>query len=287
MQLVVLSGKGGTGKTTVAAAITRLAACPLAVDCDVDAANLHLLLGMRDLSSEDFSGSKVAELDDSRCVRCNRCGSVCRFDAIEYGMVDQLSCEGCGACVYACPYDALALVDQTIGQVFLTSTTWGHLSRAEMYPGADGSGKLVTRVREQAAEIADRASSPTILDGPPGIGCPVIATLTGCDAALLVLEPSYSSQHDFLRLLQLLHKFDIKTYACINRHDLSPDNCRELQQVCEQKGVPIVGLIPFDPLVMEAHRQLKSILDFEDSPAAEAIRQIWANLSKMIGVDQQ
>ncbi len=287
MQLVVLSGKGGTGKTTVAAALASLAACRLAIDCDVDAANLHLLLDGETLATEDFAGAKVAELDPGRCAGCNRCGEVCRFDAIDHGQVDELSCEGCGACVYVCPHDALSLVDETIGQVFLTKTDWGHLSWAEMEPGADGSGKLVTRVRAQGAEVANLREDLIILDGPPGIGCPVIATLTGCDAALLVLEASYSSQHDFLRLLQLLRKFEIQPYVCINRHDLSPHISGELQQLCAQEEVPIVGLIPFDPLVLTAHSELKSILDYRDSPAAQAIRQTWTSLSKMIGVDQQ
>lgn len=286
MQLVVISGKGGTGKTTIAAALAELFACQMTVDCDVDAANLQLLFGGKDLATEDFSGAKQAKLANSRCKSCNRCGEVCRFGAIRHGVVDDLLCEGCGACAHVCPQQALTLVEQVTGHVLLTETAFGLLSRAEMLPGADGSGKLVTKVRAQGFQAA---ADPEliILDGPPGIGCPAIATLTGCDAALVVLEPSYSGQHDFLRLLQLLRRFDVKAFACINRCDLSPELCQEISQTCAREEVPVIGLIPFDPLVSEAQRETKTILAFETSPAKEAIYAMWNRLRKLIGVNER
>jgi len=286
MQLVVISGKGGTGKTTIAAALAELFACRMTVDCDVDAANLQLLLGGEDLAEESFSGAKRAQLDSSRCQSCNRCGDVCRFGAILHGMVDDLLCEGCGACVHVCSQHALTMADQVTGRVLLTETPFGLLSRAEMFPGADGSGKLVAKVRAQGFQAAESAEL-VILDGPPGIGCPAIATLTGCDAALVVLEPSYSGQHDFLRLLKLLRRFEIKTYACINRHDLSPQLCQEISQTCTGEEVPVIGLIPFDPLVSEAQREAKTILAYEASPAREAIHTMGKRLQKLIGVNEQ
>ncbi len=286
MQLVVISGKGGTGKTTIAAALAELFTCPMTVDCDVDAANLQLLLGGQDLAAEEFSGAKQAQLDSSLCLACNRCGSACRFDAIEHGVVSSLHCEGCGVCVHVCPQHALTLVDQVTGSVLLTETAFGLLSRAEMLPGADGSGKLVTKVRAQGFQATDDPGL-IILDGPPGISCPAIATLTGCDAALVVLEPSYSGQHDFLRLLRLLRRFGIKAFACINRHDLSPELCQEISQTCAREEVPVIGMIPFDPLVSEAQRETKTILAYEASPAKEAIYTMWNRLRKLIGVNEQ
>jgi len=286
MQLVVISGKGGTGKTTIAAALAAMFACQMTVDCDVDAANLQLLLGGKDLTREDFSGAKQAKLDSIRCKCCNRCGEACRFGAIRHGVVDDLLCEGCGACVHVCTQDALTLVDQVTGSVLLTQTTFGLLSRAEMLPGADGSGKLVTKVRAQGFQAADDPEL-IILDGPPGIGCPAIATLTGCDAALVVLEPSYSGQHDFLRLLKLLRRFDIKAFACINRCDLSPELCQEITNTCAREEVPVIGMVPFDPLVNEAQRETKTILAYETSPAKEAIHAMGNRLRKLIGVKEQ
>lgn len=285
MQLVVLSGKGGTGKTTIAAALARLAECPLAVDCDVDAANLHLLLELKDLRRQPFSGGQLAELQPDRCQRCNLCGQVCRFQAVQSGQVDPWRCEGCGACVHGCPEQALRLREQVTGQVILTGTEWGWLSRAELRPAASGSGRLVTAVRGQSWEVAE-TDDLVILDGSPGLGCPVMASLTGCTAALVVLEPTRSSRHDFQRLLGLLRRFGLQTYACINRYDLSPELTAELRESCQAEGIPLLGLIPDDPQVLIANRRLRCIVSYADSPAAVAIRRLWSELSEKIGVTQ-
>jgi MinD superfamily P-loop ATPase len=230
------------------------------------------------------SPGKLAEPSGAACVGCNQCGQTCRFQAVDHGRVNSLRCEGCGACVQACPVGALQLSDQVSGQVILTATEWGWLSRAELRPGASGSGKLVTAVRTQGFQVGE-TEDLVILDGSPGVGCSVMATLTGCDAALLVLEPSRSGEQDFLRLLDLLRRFHLDVYVCINRYDLNPDATAALQSRCAAEELPLLGLIPYDRLVLQANRRLKSILSFPDSPAAAAIRELWDQLRQLIGVN--
>ena len=275
MQLLIISGKGGTGKTTIAAALSELAQCDMVVDCDVEAANLYLLLQEREVRRASFEGSKKAQVDSSRCIECGACTEACRFGAINNGMVEPLRCEGCGLCVYLCPEQALHLIPQQTGEVVLSDTKWGSMVWADMIVGADGSGKLVTELRNQA-KGAEHALA--VLDGSPGIGCTVMASITGCDAALIVTEPTYSGLSDLSRISSLLKQFRVPSFVCINRYDLSLELTSELVKYCEAEGILLVGKIPYDPTVREAIGSLQGILAYPESPASQAIHHMWKSL---------
>lgn len=282
MEFLIVSGKGGTGKTTLAAVFAQLASSELVVDCDVEASNLHLLLARSEKSRQQFSGAKLATATANECIECGLCTSTCRFDAIENGKVDGLRCEGCGACVYVCPVDHLVLEDKITGETVLSTTDYGLMSRAEMEPGEEGSGKLVTEIR-RLGRLAAMEAPLTLLDGPPGIGCAVIASMTGVQMALVVAEASLSGLSDAERIIQLLQQMDVKTMLCINRADVSPELTQRLEQLCSEKGVILVGKIPYDKTVVEAQRQGRSLLEYPDSEATKAILAVWARLQGTIG----
>lgn len=282
MQLLIVSGKGGTGKTTLAATFAQLANSQLIIDCDVEASNLHLLLARSEKRRQPFSGAKVATELANECIQCGKCTSTCRFGAIQNGEVDDRRCEGCGACVFICPVQHLALSDIITGETILSSTDFGLLSRAEMEPGAEGSGKLVSEVRRQG-RLAAGAVSLTLLDGPPGIGCAVIASMTGCQMALVVVEASLSGLRDAERIIDLLQQMQVATSLCINRADVSPELTASLERLCADKAITLVGKIPYDPIVQMAQRQGHSLLDYPDSPATEAVLAVWERLQMQIG----
>ncbi|HBK84819.1 MAG TPA: (4Fe-4S)-binding protein [Firmicutes bacterium] len=282
MDLLIVSGKGGTGKTTLAATFSQLSNSKMIIDCDVEASNLHLLLARDDLERHPFSGAKLAQPLDNECTACGLCTATCRFGAIDNGIVDALRCEGCGACVFVCPVDHLVLQDATTGATVLSATDYGLMSRAEMEPGAEGSGKLVTEIRRQG-RLATKDVPLTLLDGPPGIGCAVIASMTGCQLALVVAEASLSGLSDAERIIDLLQQMDVQTLLCINRADISPELTKQLEQLCSNKDISLVGEIPYDPVVREAQRQGRSLLDYPESPATKAIVAIWDRLSEAIG----
>lgn len=285
MDLLIVSGKGGTGKTTLAATFSQLSGGELIIDCDVEASNLHLLLARGDLERHPFSGAKLAKEVNNECTSCGLCTATCRFGAIDNGIVDALRCEGCGACVFVCPVDHLVLEDATTGETILSATDYGRMSRAEMEPGAEGSGKLVTEIRRQG-RLAAKDVPCTLLDGPPGIGCAVIASMTGCQLALVVAEASLSGLSDAERIIDLLQQMAVQTLLCINRADISPELTKQLEQLCESKGVSLAGKIPYDSVVREAQRQGRSLLDYLESPATKAILAIWDRLNEAIGEEQ-
>lgn len=282
MQLLIVSGKGGTGKTTLAATFAQLANSQLIIDCDVEASNLHLLLARSEKRRQPFSGAKVATELANECIKCGKCTSTCRFGAIENGAVDVLRCEGCGACVFVCPVQHLTLSDAITGETVLTTTDFGLLSRAEMEPGAEGSGKLVTDIRRQGRFAAGDVPL-TLLDGPPGIGCAVIASMTGCQMALVVAEASLSGLKDAERIIDLLQQMQVATCLCINRADVSPELTARLERLCVDKAITLVGTIPYDPTVRDAQRQGRSLLDYHDSPATKAVLAVWEQLQTKIG----
>ncbi len=252
-QIVVISGKGGTGKTVVAASFVSFAADGVAVDGDVDASNLHLLLHPRVRQTHPFETGQVAVLDEALCTACGRCAEVCRFGAISRELkIDPLACEGCGLCGRVCPAAAIRMQKETNGAWFVSETDYGPLVHARLEAGAENSGKLVTRVRKAAREIAEREDRGTIIiDGPPGIGCPVMASLSGTDLAVVVTEPTLSGWHDARRVIRVAEHFRIGTCVVINKYDLNEEVCREIQEACAAGGIPVIGRIAFDPSVVE------------------------------------
>ncbi|MBF8984266.1 ATP-binding protein [Lutibacter sp. B2] len=279
MQLVVISGKGGTGKTTVTASFAYLNKESIKVDCDVDASNLNIVLQGEDIESSQFIGAKMAKINKGKCIKCGRCASVCRFDAIKDNQIIELKCEGCAACKVVCPVDAISLDDEVTGETIITKTDAGILSRAEMIVGAEGSGKLVTEVRKNAMKY-QKDNELVILDGTPGIGCAVMASITGCDVALIVIEPTQSGLNDFKRVLSLIDHFGVTPLACINKYDINEEMTLEIEKYCEDESVEVLGRIPFDPMVQIAVNELKPIICYEKSIAGEAIKNIWEKINK-------
>lgn len=279
MQLVIISGKGGTGKTTVAASFAYLSKESIKVDCDVDAANLHIVLQGKDIEKQSFVGAKVATIDQEKCIQCGICEKTCRFDAIQDYWVNPLKCEGCAACTIQCPTQAVYLTDEITGETIITDTDKGILSRAEMEIGAEGSGKLVTEVRKNAMKYR-KNNEWVILDGTPGIGCAVMASVTGCDAALIVVEPTQSGFQDFMRVLSLTKFFGVKSLVCINKYDINEEITLEMETFCEQEEIDLLGKIPFDPNVKNAVNALKPIVVYDESPAGKAIKMMWEKLNK-------
>ena len=276
-QLTILSGKGGTGKTTLTGSFAALAHNPVIADCDVDAPNLHLLLKPRIIKRQELEGSKKAVIDETKCTRCGKCEEYCRFDAIKELVVDPVLCEGCGVCVYVCPTEAVTLETNVDGFAFVSETDYGPMSHARLNPGQENSGKLVTLVRNNAKEIAEKKNNGLVLiDGPPGIGCPVIASITGVDLGLIVAEPTLSSIHDVERALDLLNHFRIHPLICINRYDLNEENTGRIKEFCAKKGVEVVGEIPFDPIITQSMVAGKPVIEYSpNSAVSKAIRETW------------
>lgn len=278
MVISVLSGKGGTGKTTVVAALSELAKKVIKVDCDVDAPNLYLFYKGMDMEKEIFYGGKKAKIDQSLCSRCGICQETCKFDAIKNDKVDTFHCEGCGACIIVCPQNAIVLLEEKTADSFITKTEKGIISRAVMGVGSDGSGKLVTHLRKNAKSF-EKDSDITIIDGSPGIGCAVIASITETDIALIVTEPTKSGLDDLKRILELAERFETQVMVCINKYDINPEMSVQIENYAKEKQLFVVGKIPFDKKVMESINTLKPIIEFENSPARKAIEEMWTQMN--------
>lgn len=281
MEIAVLSGKGGTGKTTVVAALSELAKKVMKVDCDVDAPNLSLFYKGQDIEKKNFYGGKKAKINQSLCINCEICEEVCKFGAIKNATIDAFVCEGCGACVLVCPQHAIKLEDEKTAHTFITKTEKGIISRASMEIGSDGSGKLVTYLRKNAKRF-EEADTITILDGSPGIGCAVIASITGAEIALIVTEPTKSGLNDLKRILELSEHFDTKVMVCVNKYDINLDMTAQIEAYVREKEIEVVGKIPFDQTVMESVNTLKPITEFEDSVARIAIEEMWTRMIRFI-----
>jgi len=286
-ELVVLSGKGGTGKTSVTASLAALAKQPVLADCDVDVSNLPLVLDPRQRRRETFTGGLCARIRSGHCIACGKCEELCRFDAIFFDgpgngrvprtfRVDPSACEGCGVCHYFCAEHALELLPADSGEWFVSDTRFGPLVHARVRPGQGNSGKLVTLVREQARAAAGASGRRLILiDGPPGIGCPVIASLTGATRILAVTEPTPSGEHDLERVLALGRHFRIPAWVCVNKHDLNPAMTARMERHATDLGATVVDRIPYDPAVTTAQRQGRPVVEYDHGPAATAITQLW------------
>jgi MinD superfamily P-loop ATPase len=280
-QVVVLSGKGGTGKTTVAGALIDLISDKAFADCDVDAPNLHLIhMPGSDVRCEPFYGYQVASIDPETCTGCGQCEALCRFDAIREGSVDPYLCEGCGVCEAFCPSKdsegrpAICLVDHVSGKTILSHVDGELFSSARLRMGSGASGKLVTQVRANLMEYIENEEW-VIIDGSPGIGCPVLASMTGADRVLIVAEPSISGLHDMRRIALTACGFDIPCTVCINKYRGDDGITPRIRAFCRDQGIPYAGEIPYDLLAVQAANQGRSVMEMRGSPAADAIRNIW------------
>jgi len=285
-EMTVISGKGGTGKTTVTASLAALTEGKVLADCDVDAADLHLLLEPEVHRVEDFHGGYAAEIRPDDCIACGRCADLCHFDAIEpvytegeeepsHYQVNDFTCEGCGLCGHVCPVDAIDMEYAVTGQSFISESRYGPMAHARLGIAEENSGKLVTRVRNRAAGLVGPAGADRILgDGSPGTGCPVIASISGVDAALIVTEPTVSGVHDLERVLQLTRHFGVPTSICINKSDLNPEQAARIRQIARTANAELVGEIPFDEQVNKALMEGKTVVEAGNGPAAEAIRDL-------------
>jgi MinD superfamily P-loop ATPase len=275
-EIVVLSGKGGTGKTVVVASLAALAENKVLCDCDVDAANLHLVLQPTVRETHEFWGLKVAVIDQEVCTGCGLCLDVCRFDAIEEFQVDPLACEGCGFCLHVCPEQAVTMVDSLEGHWYVSDTRYGPLVHARLGAGQENSGKLVAAVRQKARAIAkDKGSAYVLSDGPPGIGCPVISSLSGAELALIVSEPSLSAIHDLERVLAVCRHFGVEALVCINKYDLDEENSRRIEDYCREAGIDVGAKIPFDTVVSDSITQGVPVVEFGDGVVSERMEELW------------
>ncbi len=283
-ELVIISGKGGTGKTSVAASFAVLAAGRAVIaDCDVDAADIHLVLAPKIVESADFKGGHEAVILRAKCTKCGLCAERCRFGAVKLlpdgqYRVDPVACEGCGVCVRFCPADAIAFPERLCGEWMVSETRCGPMVHACLAVAAENSGKLVSIVRREARRIAEEKGLPLIVtDGPPGIGCPVIASMTGASQVLVVTEPTVSGEHDLERVLKLALFFEIPTSVCVNKWDINPEMTERIERKAEASGARVVGRIRYDRLVTAAQVQAKAVVE-TDAPSAADIRSVWEKL---------
>jgi MinD superfamily P-loop ATPase len=283
-ELVVISGKGGTGKTSIVASLYALAAHAVVADCDVDAADLHLILHPTVRHRWPFSGGKKAVIDAARCIGCGSCAEHCRFGAVRWAAdktnlraeVEFIACEGCGVCVDICPQQAISLVETVSGELFISDTRHGPMSHARLDPAQGNSGKLVSLVRQEAKALSDAHHCELLFcDGSPGIGCPVIASIAGADRVLVVTEPTLSGLHDFERVALLCQGFNIKTGLCINKADINPVVSGRIEAAAAALGIPMLGSICYDESITTAQVKQRAVVENGDSPAAKDLRALW------------
>ncbi len=293
-ELVVISGKGGTGKTSLVASLAALAKNVVLADCDVDAADLHLLADPRVMQREAFTGGKRARIDASLCTACGQCKELCRFDAIQLDgpgnmafaatyQVDAMACEGCGVCAWFCPSQAIELKPVVNGEWFVSDTRFGPMVHARLGAAQENSGKLVSLVRTTAKRIAEEhCADLIIIDGSPGIGCPVIASITGADLALVVTEPTPSGLHDMERVAGLARHFGIPTAVCINKWDLNAEMSSLIEAKAREQRMTLVGRVRYDRTVTEAQVEGKAIVEYGEDGSAVDINQVWKRLRQML-----
>jgi len=335
-ELVVISGKGGTGKTSIVASFAALADKVVLADCDVDAADLHLVLDPKIVRRESFSGGKRAWIDPDRCTGCGKCADLCRFGAVwlespqgfrtlgsdvnsacrncDYckrscsakanseiqamirasgGVaqvqftIDPVTCEGCGVCAWFCPADAIEFAPAVNGEWYVSDTRHGPMVHAKLGIAEENSGKLVSTVRKEAGAIAEQRGMDLILiDGSPGIGCPVIASITGADLVLIVTEPTMSGLHDLGRVADVARHFGISGLVCINKWDLNPDVAAEIERQAAQRGLGVVGRVRYDRAVTDAQVRKQAVVEYQANGCAEDIREVWGKVSRELGEDE-
>ncbi len=288
-QITIISGKGGTGKTVITASFAALAKDKVMADCDVDASDLHLLLHPQIKERHQFKGGLLAVVNQEECTACGECLKVCRFDAIrEQGdqdkvVVDPVACEGCQVCALVCPVEAIQMKERTSGEWYVSDTRYGPMVHARLGVAQENSGKLVSAVRQNAKEIAGKNHLYlVVVDGPPGIGCPVIASITGVDLVVIVTEPTFSAISDLKRVLGLTRHFGIGATVLINKCDLNPENTERIERFCHKEQVEVAGKLPFDNVFTQAMVEGKTIVEYGDSDLVEKIENLWQRISTRI-----
>lgn len=281
-QFVVISGKGGTGKTSITAALAGFGPHKVLADCDVDAADLHLILQPQQVEGKDFYSGQTPVLSQEKCTQCGLCASHCRFDAIRANFtIAKEHCEGCGVCEYICPEKAITMVERMCGQRYISKTRFGTLVHARLGVGEENSGKLVTSIRKAAKKIAEEEKAELVLiDGAPGIGCPVIASLSDIDGCLLVMEPTLSAIHDAKRVHQLTTHFNVPCMAIINKCGINPPLEKKLQGYCAQWEIPILGLLPYDKTFTQAQINAQTVAEYAPHSLGKAVEEIWKALEE-------
>jgi len=294
-ELVVISGKGGTGKTSIVAAFADLAKNAVFADCDVDAADLHLVLEPRVTQTSDFSGGKQASIVAEKCTGCGKCHDLCRFDAIHANgpandmvdktyTVDPISCEGCKVCVEFCPVDAIEFNDRINGQWFISDTRFGTMVHAKLGIAEENSGKLVSLIRKETKRIAEEQKKDLIIvDGSPGIGCPVIASITGSDLVLIVTEPTLSGKHDLERVADLTAGFNIPTLIAINKFDLNLDMAGQIEKDALARNMKVVGKIRYDKAFTKAQIMKCSVVAYTGGAVSQDVKALWRNITYALG----
>ena len=283
-EVVVLSGKGGTGKTCIVGSFAVVAKNKALADCDVDAADLHLLLRPTVKEENEFWSGQVAVIDEKKCTQCGLCEQVCRFEAIKDFKVDPIPCEGCAFCYQVCPAEAVTMKECLSGHWFISETRYGPLVHARLGVAQENSGKLVTVVRNNARVITRRQNLDyIIIDGPPGIGCPVISSLSGVNLALLVTEPTLSGMHDLERIIGVCQHFGVPALVCINKYDLNKKNTHRIEEHCRTQGVEIASRVPFDNVVTEALVHGLPVVEYTRNSVTRQIEALWRTVSWALG----
>ena len=286
-EIVIISGKGGTGKTSIIAAFASLAEKKVLCDADVDAADLHLIMDPTIKEHHNFESGHTAVINQERCIQCSLCRDLCRWDAIsENFVVDSIECEGCGVCWYFCPEKAIDFPLNTCGEWYISETRFGPLAHARLDIAEDNSGKLVTLIRQEGKKLVKKNNLDLLLtDGPPGIGCPVIASLGGATAVLIVAEPTISGRHDMERVTELATFFKVPAMVCVNKFDLNPGEGKAIEAFAKERNVGVIGRVPFDPSFTRAMVQGKTVVEFDSrSEGCEAVKNIWKNLTQYFDI---
>ncbi len=286
-ELIIISGKGGTGKTSLVAAFASLAGNKVLCDADVDAADLHLIMDPEVKQQSEFRSGFSADIDRDKCTACGLCQDLCRWNAINQEFeVNPIECEGCGVCVYFCPEKAIGFPENTCGEWFISDTRFGPMVHARLGIAAENSGKLVTLVRQEARKLAAEKNLELILtDGPPGVGCPVIASIGGASAVLIVAEPTLSGLHDMQRVVQLADHFKVPATLCVNKFDLNMDLTRSIEDFANDRGLKCLGRIPYDPVFTRAMVHAQTIFEYKNgSKAGRATKEIWNYLPSKLGL---
>ena len=286
-EIVILSGKGGTGKTTLASTLSKLFENKVIADADVDAADMFIMLKPKKEKVVPFKGKSIAIIDYEKCTSCGVCQSLCRFDAISYEnekyVISPYLCDGCTLCELACPVNAISMEQQTVGEWYVSNTEHGKMVHSKLYPGAENSGNLVTMVKHQAQLLAkENRNDYVVIDGPPGIGCPVTSSLSGASLAVLVTEPTFSGIHDLKRVYKVAKHFNVASAIVINKYDLNEENVKLIEQFACDEKIPVIGKIPFNKAIVDAQVSLKTPIDLEDDILKEPFIEIYKNILKLL-----